>query len=177
MKKLKLMWPDVAGSEWMAYGHVVKVSADGSIESHPDVLELYAKNLGHRLKIIAVDDDGAETEVKIVENEVVRADNGDAFDMGSIGADVAVTAPEIDEDATEVPAATPEPEKPAEPAGGDSEPGEEKVDLPADKEPGKLDDVGLRALAEEHGVKLGRAKNRDKIVAKLAKAGVVVPGE
>ena len=33
----KLMWPEVAGSEWIAYGHPVKVHADGRVEASPEI--------------------------------------------------------------------------------------------------------------------------------------------
>ena len=55
-----MLWPEVAGSEWIAYGHRVKVDEDGRVEAHPDVLELYAEKLGHYVTIVEVDEDGRE---------------------------------------------------------------------------------------------------------------------
>jgi hypothetical protein len=161
MKKLKLMWPEVAGSEWVAYGHPVKVHADGEIESHPDVLELYAKNLGNCITIVEIDEDGGEAEVKVVEKD---------GELDVVKVDEATETPEeIVQEELEADPATDEPPEPAEAAEDDSGDKAETVEPSAEK----LDDAGLRAL----DVKLGRTKNRDKIVARLQKAGVDVPGE
>lgn len=58
----KMMWPEIAGSEWVYNGHPVKVHDDGRVEAHPEVLELFEENLSHIVKIVEVDEDGVEVE-------------------------------------------------------------------------------------------------------------------